>query len=247
MPAMKINESKRTRRWRKTAIGALLALVAACVTINVYFPAAEAQRAADRIIDQVWGQRPSGQKRDQGRAKPGADRRSDGAALPGRASTAHVLLVVRTAGREAAPESGPGRGPAGTSPGSRLLEWLFPSAEAAQANIDISSPTIRKLTASMAARYGRLAPYWNAGVIGLTEDGYVAERDLGSVALRDRRTVKALVAAENRDRRALYAEIARANRHPEWEDQIRATFAERWVSRARSGWWYRSGGRWRRK
>ena len=27
----------------------------ACVTINVYFPAAAAERAADQIIDQVWG------------------------------------------------------------------------------------------------------------------------------------------------------------------------------------------------
>ncbi len=25
-----------------------------CVTINIYFPAAEAQRAADKIIEEVW-------------------------------------------------------------------------------------------------------------------------------------------------------------------------------------------------
>jgi hypothetical protein len=39
----------------------LLAL-SACVTINIYFPAAEAQKAADKIIDEVWqlkdGQKP---------------------------------------------------------------------------------------------------------------------------------------------------------------------------------------------
>ena len=28
---------------------------AACVTINVYFPAAAAEKAADRVIDEVWG------------------------------------------------------------------------------------------------------------------------------------------------------------------------------------------------
>ncbi|HLW05704.1 MAG TPA: hypothetical protein VKY38_09025 [Azoarcus sp.] len=28
--------------------------VAGCVTINIYFPAAAAERAADRIIDEVW-------------------------------------------------------------------------------------------------------------------------------------------------------------------------------------------------
>ena len=29
-------------------------LSAACVTINIYFPAAAAEKAADRIIDEVW-------------------------------------------------------------------------------------------------------------------------------------------------------------------------------------------------
>ena len=32
--------------------GALL--LAGCVTINIYFPAAAAEKAADRIIDEVW-------------------------------------------------------------------------------------------------------------------------------------------------------------------------------------------------
>ena len=35
------------------AAGAMLALTA-CVTINIYFPAAAAEKAADRIIDEVW-------------------------------------------------------------------------------------------------------------------------------------------------------------------------------------------------
>jgi hypothetical protein len=32
----------------------LAGLLAACVTINIYFPAAEAQKVADQIIDDVW-------------------------------------------------------------------------------------------------------------------------------------------------------------------------------------------------
>ncbi len=33
----------------------LLALgLSACVTINIYFPAAAAEKAADKIIDEVW-------------------------------------------------------------------------------------------------------------------------------------------------------------------------------------------------
>ena len=40
-----------------TARLALLAgglALAGCVTINIYFPAAAAEKAADRIIDEVW-------------------------------------------------------------------------------------------------------------------------------------------------------------------------------------------------
>ncbi|WP_332674623.1 hypothetical protein [Aromatoleum sp.] len=35
-------------------LGALVASASACVTINIYFPAAAAEKAADRIIDDVW-------------------------------------------------------------------------------------------------------------------------------------------------------------------------------------------------
>lgn len=33
---------------------ALAIATAGCVTINIYFPAAAAEKAADRIIDEVW-------------------------------------------------------------------------------------------------------------------------------------------------------------------------------------------------
>ena len=42
---------------RCTLAGVLLGgalLSAGCVTINIYFPAAAAEKAADRIIDEVW-------------------------------------------------------------------------------------------------------------------------------------------------------------------------------------------------
>jgi hypothetical protein len=34
--------------------GLVCALFAGCVTINIYFPAAAAEKAADKIIDEVW-------------------------------------------------------------------------------------------------------------------------------------------------------------------------------------------------
>lgn len=36
-----------------TLLGAA-AILPACVTINIYFPAAAAEKAADKIIDDVW-------------------------------------------------------------------------------------------------------------------------------------------------------------------------------------------------
>ena len=36
------------------AITALVAALAGCVTINIYFPAAAAEKAADKIIDEVY-------------------------------------------------------------------------------------------------------------------------------------------------------------------------------------------------
>lgn len=32
----------------------IMAALSACVTINIYFPAAAAEKAADKIIEEVW-------------------------------------------------------------------------------------------------------------------------------------------------------------------------------------------------
>lgn len=41
---------------------ALAGTLASCVTINIYFPAAAAEKAADKIIDEVWQLQKSEQK-----------------------------------------------------------------------------------------------------------------------------------------------------------------------------------------
>ena len=65
--------------------------------------------------------------------------------------------------------------------------------------------------------------------------------------MRDRARMNQLVSAENKDRKALYQAIADANNQPGWAGQIQKTFAERWISQAQSGWWYQSGGGWKKK
>ena len=39
---------------RNMSLLVLIAGLSACVTINIYFPAAAAEKAADKIIDDVW-------------------------------------------------------------------------------------------------------------------------------------------------------------------------------------------------
>lgn len=44
----------------------LLALaLGACVTINIYFPAAAAEKAADKIIDEVWQLQKNGARKPE--------------------------------------------------------------------------------------------------------------------------------------------------------------------------------------
>ncbi len=117
----------------------------------------------------------------------------------------------------------------------------------AEANININSPAINALQAKMKQRHERLHPFYQTGAIGLTSNGLITLREASAVPLKDRNTVNTLIAEENQDRKALYAEIARANGHPEWESDIQETFARRWISNAAKGWWFQQGGSWKQK
>jgi uncharacterized protein YdbL (DUF1318 family) len=189
----------------------LLLFVAACVTINVYFPAEAAVQAADRIILDVYGEQ-----------QPAA---------PAQPAEPQSWL------------------PRNDAPSSRhtLLDWLISPAQAG-ADLSVNTPAIQQLTATMEARHKQLAPYYASGAIGMTRDGELALRDQKLVPLQERNAVKSLVSKENNDRSALYKEIAKANGHPEWEADIRSTFAKRWVSNAPAGWWYMNAqGVWKQK
>ena len=198
-------------RWIVTAVGAVSLVLAACVTINVYFPAAAAEKAADRIIEDVWGKDAT------------ATEGNEQSALPQRGG--EVLLAAAHG----------------------VLDLVVPAAQA-QADLNASTPAIRTVTAAMEARHAKLEAHYASGAVGLTADGLIDLRDANAVSLAERNMVKKLVADENADRNTLYREIAEANGHPEWESDIRATFAQRWIAKARAGWWYRnSAGEWTAK
>ncbi|MEN8204407.1 MAG: YdbL family protein [Pseudomonadota bacterium] len=188
----------------------LLLFVAACVTINVYFPAEAAEKAADRIIRDVYGEQP-----------------------------VETVTPVE-------PQS---RIQTGEQPSAAivLLDWFFSPAQA-NADISVNTPAIQQLKASMEKRHKKLAPHYKSGAIGMTANGEIIVRDQKLVPMQDRNAVKGLVSKENRDRSALYKEIARANGHPEWEAEIRSTFAKRWVGNAPAGWWHQNKkGAWMQK
>ena len=128
-----------------------------------------------------------------------------------------------------------------------VLNFIVAPAHA-QADLNIATPAVRQLTQSMEARHAQLKKYYDAGSIGLTRDGLVQVRDQNLVPLPERNAVRKLVAEENADRTNLYREIAAANGHPEWEADIRTTFAERWASKAAAGWYFQdASGAWKQK
>ena len=129
-----------------------------------------------------------------------------------------------------------------------LMTALTPQLAAAQANLEINTPSINSIRNSMQARYPQMEPLFASGAVGLTRDGMVALRDANAVPISQRAAANALVAQENQDRGALYREIARANGHPEWEGDIRNVFGQRWIDRAQPGWWYQdASGAWKKK
>ena len=124
----------------------------------------------------------------------------------------------------------------------------FGELAAAQANLRIDTPAVTALRASMRENHKQLAPLYASGAVGLTRDGNIGLRDATAIPLAQRAEVNALIAQANQDRAALYGEIARANGRPEWETEIRATFAQRWIERAQPGWYYQNAsGAWVQK
>ena len=119
--------------------------------------------------------------------------------------------------------------------------------QAAEPNLDVNTPAIIAIKASMTARHSQLLPHYVSGAVGLTKDGFIAVKDATAVPLRERGGINSLVADENTDRAKLYKEIAAGNGHPEWQNDIQNTFAGRWIDKAQSGWHYQNAGAWVKK
>jgi uncharacterized protein YdbL (DUF1318 family) len=191
-------------------LAAAAMLLAACVTINVYFPAAAAQEAAAEFVDKVIGNDP-------------------GSATP--------------------PPKPAGTPSAAAWPRFNPLSLLISDVRAQEVDITIHTPAIQAIQDRMAGRFqAQLEAAFDSGALGFSNDGLVVVKDASRVGLKDRVALNQAVADDNRDRRAVYREVAVANGHAEWEPQIRETFAKQWVASAHAGWWYQdAGGAWKKK
>jgi uncharacterized protein len=126
-------------------------------------------------------------------------------------------------------------------------DFLIAPAAAQSPNINIQTPAIDSLKSAMSARHQQLSAGYEAGGVGMAASGLIVLRDAKAIPLQQRNQIKQLVVQENQDRNKLYAEVAKANGHPEWENEIRAIFSGRWVGNAPAGWWYESAGSWQQK
>ena len=190
-------------------VGALL--LTACVTINVYFPAAEAKAAAREFVEKVIDDADKVEIKD-----------------------------------------GSGGGMAMLQDRFDFDPWMLLGIGSAQAqsapDITIKTPAIQAIQSRMESRFNsNLRAGFDSGALGFTSDGLISVRDAGKLELKDRVAMNAAVADDNRDRKAVYREVAVANGHPEWESQIRDVFAKQWIASAKPGWWYESGGGWKQK
>jgi len=184
------------------------AFISACVTVNIYFPAAAVERAAEQIVKETWG----------GPSEP--------AKAPPKPQSYNLFPSLRT------------------------VSLTFVSdAQAQEADINVSNPAIRALKDSIKQRAGVIKPFMDRGNIGIGQDGLLTIRTTDGLNLKERAEAQQSVEAENRDREALYAEIAKANGIPkENVPRIKAIFAKSWLDQAHSGWWIQDGsGNWRRK
>ena len=196
-------------------------MLLSCVTINVYFPAAAAEKVAEQIVDDVLHSNEQPKKLDE---KPIDNTQNNNQSQLN--SAKHFSQIALLA----------------------LIDFIIPDAQAGQPNISINSAKIRSLRSSMEKRQSRLLPYYKSGAVGFTNNALIASVSNAGLSMKKKSSVKKLIKAENNDRKALYTEIAKANGHPEWRSDIQKTFAKTWINKISSGWMYQSNsGKWLKK
>ncbi len=122
-------------------------LLTACVTINIYFPAAAAEKVADEIIQGIQA--------DEGEvAKPesAVPPQSKMIKLQSKGSYKVAYQLIDS-----------------------VINFIIPAAHAG-ANLSVNTPEISNLRGTMQARFGALSPFYSQGLIGIKADGFIMVR-----------------------------------------------------------------------
>jgi len=119
----------------------------------------------------------------------------------------------------------------------KTLLALSPSFASAQEVTTVSNPTIRALKQKMKSRYSQMKPYYQRGILKEDNNGYVSLGNTSGLGLKEKRDLKSLADAENKDRKTLYVEVAKALKvHPIDSTQINRVaeiFAKEWQKSVR--------------
>ena len=133
------------------------------------------------------------------------------------------------------------RGPAGeAAPGdqSSFLRRSFAALRVtpawAEEATTVSNPTIRSLKESMRTRYAAMKPFYQKGLLTEGDNGLVSVAETQGLGLKEQRDLNSLVNAENKDRQALYREVAKALKiDPGQVDRVAEIFAKEWQKSVR--------------
>jgi uncharacterized protein YdbL (DUF1318 family) len=209
----------RKESLKKSLLCSLAFFITSCITINIYFPAAAVEKAADRIVEEVWGEK--GQKPEGNEQQKQDEQKKQGEPQSMRHDP--IKFIFSLIGPE--------------------------QVHAQEADVNVTTPAIRALKESIQARADSIKPFMDSGYAGISNDGLLVIRKTEGLNLKDKANLTRLIDAENKDREALYAEIAKANNFsPDRIPDIRKIFAGSWSRNARQGWWIQGqDGNWKQK
>ncbi len=199
----------RSKSLKIVSASLFLLFLFSCLTINIYFPEAEVQKAAEEIVDEIRKEEEDKDKKDKDAQMVEMDQAmSDGG-------------------------------------GSfSLVSSLY-----AQEATEVTTPKVRALQQSMRDRFAKIKPFFEKGIVGEGNDGFLKIRDESGLNLKDKATLRNLERDENNDRKNMYAEVARAMEIDASQiPKIQKIFAELWIKKAESGWWIqKENGEWTKK
>ena len=119
---------------------------------------------------------------------------------------------------------------------------------AAEINLDIGTPPVMVAKHALAQRSSRLVRFYEAGILGLGDDGMVKMRDGSRLTLPQRQIAEKLMDQENPDRNSLIFAIAEAHGGKEAQAATRVAQIKRWKDQFHSGWWIQDDqGTWNKK